>query len=208
MVPASFPSPRCSSALASPGCSRRRNLGEPGCRPTGRRRSCNRYADRVGVAVKNSDDYLLLTGNEMGVLLLDYICKTRAARGENLTKKVAVTTIVSSGKPWPRSRATGSKARCKDGDVPSRAAHLSPQMLHPEPPRGHERDMRLKRGPHEDAPPTSPMRQHLRAPEGTSEFETTGYPAPSPRSMVGADAPTSHAARAWGHARSPSEPGS
>ena len=53
-------------------------------------------ADRVGVAVKNSDDYLLLTGNEMGVLLLDYICKTRAARGEDLTKKVAVTTIVSS----------------------------------------------------------------------------------------------------------------
>ena len=32
----------------------------------------------------------------MGVLLLDYICKTRAARGEDLTKKVAVTTIVSS----------------------------------------------------------------------------------------------------------------
>ena len=28
-------------------------------------------ADRVGVAVKNGDDYLLLTGNEMGVLLLD-----------------------------------------------------------------------------------------------------------------------------------------
>ena len=53
-------------------------------------------ADRVGVAVKNGDDYLLLTGNEMGVLLLDYICKTRAASGEDLTKKVAVTTIVSS----------------------------------------------------------------------------------------------------------------
>ena len=53
-------------------------------------------ADRVGVAVKNGDDYLLLTGNEMGVLLLDYICKTRATRGEDLTKKVAVTTIVSS----------------------------------------------------------------------------------------------------------------
>ena len=53
-------------------------------------------ADRVGVAVKNGDDYQLLTGNEMGVLLLDYICKMRAERGEDLTKKVAVTTIVSS----------------------------------------------------------------------------------------------------------------
>ncbi len=53
-------------------------------------------ADRVGVACKDGDDYTLLTGNEMGVLLLDYICKMRAERGEDLTEKVAVTTIVSS----------------------------------------------------------------------------------------------------------------
>ena len=53
-------------------------------------------ADRVGVACKDGDDYTLLTGNEMGVLLLDYICRMRAERGENLADKVAVTTIVSS----------------------------------------------------------------------------------------------------------------
>ena len=53
-------------------------------------------ADRVGVAVKDGEDYLLLTGNEIGVLLLDYICKMRAERGEDLSDKVAVTTIVSS----------------------------------------------------------------------------------------------------------------
>lgn len=53
-------------------------------------------ADRVGVACADGDDYTLLTGNEMGVLLLDYICKMRAARGEDLKNKVAVTTIVSS----------------------------------------------------------------------------------------------------------------
>ncbi len=53
-------------------------------------------ADRVGVACAVGDDYTLLTGNEMGVLLLDYICKMRAARGEDLSSKVAVTTIVSS----------------------------------------------------------------------------------------------------------------
>ena len=53
-------------------------------------------ADRVGVACKAGDDYQLITGNEMGVLLLDYICKMRAARGEDLADKVAVTTIVSS----------------------------------------------------------------------------------------------------------------
>ena len=43
-----------------------------------------------------ADHYTLLTGNEMGVLLLDYICKMRAERGEDLSNKVAVTTIVSS----------------------------------------------------------------------------------------------------------------
>ena len=53
-------------------------------------------ADRVGVACADGDDYTLLTGNEMGVLLLDYICKMRAERGEDLKTKVAVTTIVSS----------------------------------------------------------------------------------------------------------------
>ena len=53
-------------------------------------------ADRVGVACADGDDYTLLNGNEMGVLLLDYICKMRAARGEDLSRKVAVTTIVSS----------------------------------------------------------------------------------------------------------------
>lgn len=53
-------------------------------------------ADRVGAACKDGDDYTLLTGNEMGVLLLDYIARMRSERGEDLSDKVAVTTIVSS----------------------------------------------------------------------------------------------------------------
>lgn len=53
-------------------------------------------ADRVGVACKDGDDYTLLTGNEMGVLLLDYIARMRSERGEDLSDRVAVTTIVSS----------------------------------------------------------------------------------------------------------------
>lgn len=53
-------------------------------------------ADRVGMACKDGDDYTLLTGNEMGVLLLDYIARMRSERGEDLSDKVAVTTIVSS----------------------------------------------------------------------------------------------------------------
>lgn len=53
-------------------------------------------ADRVGTAVKDGDDYVLLSGNEMGVLLLDYIARTKAANGEDLSDKFAVSTIVSS----------------------------------------------------------------------------------------------------------------
>lgn len=53
-------------------------------------------ADRVGVACKDGDDYTLLTGNEMGILMLDYICKMRAARGTLRSDAIAVSTIVST----------------------------------------------------------------------------------------------------------------
>lgn len=53
-------------------------------------------ADRVGIGVKNGDDYQLLSGNEVGVLLLDYLAGQAAARGDDLGRRVAVTTIVSS----------------------------------------------------------------------------------------------------------------
>ncbi len=53
-------------------------------------------ADRVGVACERGDDYTLLTGNEMGILLMDFIARKKSARGENLSRSVAVTTIVSS----------------------------------------------------------------------------------------------------------------
>lgn len=53
-------------------------------------------ADRVGVACEDGDDYALITGNEMGVLLMDYVARMRAEKGEDLSRAVAVTTIVSS----------------------------------------------------------------------------------------------------------------
>ena len=52
--------------------------------------------DRMGVAVPQSDDYRLITGNEMGVLLLDYICRKRIENGTMPDRPVAVTTIVST----------------------------------------------------------------------------------------------------------------
>ena len=52
--------------------------------------------DRMGIAVPEGDDYRLITGNEMGVLLLDYICRRRLESGTMPANPVAVTTIVST----------------------------------------------------------------------------------------------------------------
>ncbi len=52
--------------------------------------------DRMGVAVPDGDDYTLITGNEMGVLLLDYLCRRRLENGTMPARPVAVTTIVST----------------------------------------------------------------------------------------------------------------
>lgn len=53
-------------------------------------------ADRVGVAVPHGDDYVLLSGNEVGVLLTDWLARKAALRGEDLSEKVVVSTVVSS----------------------------------------------------------------------------------------------------------------
>lgn len=53
-------------------------------------------ADRVGIAVKDGDDYQLLSGNEVGVLLLDFVCRMRTNLGTMPENPVTVTTIVST----------------------------------------------------------------------------------------------------------------
>ena len=54
-------------------------------------------ADRVGIAMKCPDGtYELVTGNEMGVLLLDYICQGRIEKGTMPKNPVAVMSIVST----------------------------------------------------------------------------------------------------------------
>lgn len=54
-------------------------------------------ADRVGIAMKCPDGtYELVTGNEMGVLLLDYICAGRIEKGTMPKSPVAVKSIVST----------------------------------------------------------------------------------------------------------------
>ena len=52
--------------------------------------------DRVGIAVKNAQgDYVLLSGNEVGLLLLDYICSQKQKHGKMPEKPVLVKTIVT-----------------------------------------------------------------------------------------------------------------
>ncbi|MDD6258849.1 MAG: phospho-sugar mutase [Erysipelotrichaceae bacterium] len=54
-------------------------------------------ADRVGIAMKCPDgSYELVSGNEMGVLLLDYICAGRIEKGTMPDRPVAVESIVST----------------------------------------------------------------------------------------------------------------
>ncbi len=56
--------------------------------------------DRVGIAVLDGDEYVLLTGNDVGVLLADYMLSARLAKGtlpENslMTKSLVSTPLIS-----------------------------------------------------------------------------------------------------------------
>ena len=68
--------------------------------------------DRCGTAVPDGKGgYRLITGNEMGILLLDYICRTRLARGTMPKDPVAVTTIVSTDMATPVAAKYGVELR-------------------------------------------------------------------------------------------------
>ena len=51
--------------------------------------------DRCGIAVKGEDGYQLLSGNEVGLLLLDYICSQRQKHGKMPKNPVFIKTIVT-----------------------------------------------------------------------------------------------------------------
>ena len=68
-------------------------------------------ADRMGTAIPHDGDYVLLSGNEMGVLLMDWLAAMAKARGEDVASKVAVTSIVSSAMPDALARDWGFELR-------------------------------------------------------------------------------------------------
>ena len=86
----SYPNPEIFAALEKrPGsCKRDRRRPDagnrPGCRPRWYRMKCP------------DGSYELVTGNEVGVLLLDYICAGRIEKGTMPEKPVAVKSIVST----------------------------------------------------------------------------------------------------------------
>ena len=53
-------------------------------------------SDRVGIAVKDGNDYRLISGNEAGVLMFNYICERLTERGKMPEEPFAVKTIVST----------------------------------------------------------------------------------------------------------------
>ena len=53
-------------------------------------------ADRVGIAISHNETYELLSGNEVGILLLDFLARKSLECNIDLGDKVAMTTIVSA----------------------------------------------------------------------------------------------------------------
>lgn len=51
--------------------------------------------DRVGIALRNNEDYVLLSGNEVGLLLFDYICRRRITLDIMPENPVLIKTIVT-----------------------------------------------------------------------------------------------------------------
>ncbi len=53
-------------------------------------------SDRVGIAVKHNDEYHLMTGNQVGAMLLDYMLSRKSELGTLPKNPVAIKTIVTT----------------------------------------------------------------------------------------------------------------
>ena len=53
-------------------------------------------SDRVGVAIKDNDDFTILSGNEVGVLLFNYICEQKTKHNKMPNNPVLIKTIVTT----------------------------------------------------------------------------------------------------------------
>lgn len=72
-------------------------------------------ADRLGIAIPKTpakDDYLLLTGNQIGTLLADYLLSTAKEQGKNTKQPLVVKSLVTTDIVKKIAEANGAK--CKD----------------------------------------------------------------------------------------------
>lgn len=60
--------------------------------------------DRVGIAIKNNNDYKLLTGNQVGILLFDYICKNKIKNNTMPKAPIVIKTIVTTDMVEPLAK--------------------------------------------------------------------------------------------------------
>ncbi len=67
--------------------------------------------DRVGIAVNQNGEYVLMTGNEVGIMLLDFIARVKKEQGRMPAHPVAVTTIVSTDMVDPIAKEYGIELR-------------------------------------------------------------------------------------------------
>jgi phosphoglucomutase len=65
--------------------------------------------DRVGCAVYDGSDYAQLTGNQVGVLMLDYIVNARAETDSMPENPLVITTIVSTPLAYAIAEAAGAE---------------------------------------------------------------------------------------------------
>ena len=68
-------------------------------------------SDRVGIAVNQGGEYVLMTGNEVGILLLNFIAKVKQEQVKLPAHPVAVTTIVSTDMVDPIAKEYGVELR-------------------------------------------------------------------------------------------------
>ncbi|MBR1456620.1 MAG: phospho-sugar mutase, partial [Oscillospiraceae bacterium] len=64
-------------------------------------------SDRIGTMVRDGDEYVTITGNQMGVLLLDYIIKARKSTGTMPANPGTVASIVSTSMARTVAEANG-----------------------------------------------------------------------------------------------------
>ena len=84
-----YPNPECREAMAL-------GLRDAKARNADLLLATDPDCDRVGIAVRDCAEYRLLTGNEVGLLLTDFICSQRQKHGKLPPHPVLVKTIVTT----------------------------------------------------------------------------------------------------------------